>query len=390
MNCGKYIFSQIIELFPRDDFELCVEKYKGERYVKNFSCRDQLLAMSFGQLSYRESLRDVVACLSSHRSKLYHLGFHSSVALPTLSHANEKRDWRIYKDFAQILIKKAQQLYLKEPSVSDELNGACYAIDSTSIDLCLSLFPWAPFIKTKSAIKLHALMDLRGSIPVFFDMTNGKTSDVSFLDIIEFDRDAFYVMDRGYIDYGRLHKIHSAGAFFVTRTKTNSRIKRRYSNTVDRSTGVICDQTVFFTGKKTSEKYPDTIRRIKYKDRDTGKVYTFFTNNFKISASSISLLYKHRWQIELFFKWIKQHLKIKSFWGYSENAVKTQICIALCVYLIVAILKKRLNLPQDLYEILQILSISLFDKSGLNELFSRDDLQKLDDSQGKTLPLFDF
>ena len=233
-------------------------------------------------------------------------------------------------------------------------------------------------------------MDLRGSIPVFFDMTSGKVSDVCFLDTIEFERGAFYVMDRGYIDYGRLHKIHNTGAFFVTRTKTNSRIKRRYSNPADKTTGVICDQIVFFTGRKSAEKYPDTIRRVKYYDKETDKIYAFFTNNFDISALSISLLYKHRWQIELFFKWIKQHLKIKTFWGYSENAVKTQICIALCVYLIVAILKKRFKFSQNLYEILQILSISLFDKSGLNELSSRSDLQKLDDDNKKTLSLFDF
>ncbi len=390
MNLGKYIFAQIVELFPRDDFDSCVKRYAGDRYTKSFSCRDQLLAMAFGQLSYRESLRDVVVCLSSHRSKLYHLGFRSSVALPTLARANEKRDWCIYRDLAQILIKKARKLYLDEPDISDELGGACYAIDSTSIELCLRIFSWAPYVKTKAAVKLHTLMDLRGSIPTFFNITSGLVNDMNFLDMVAFEPGGFYVMDRGYLDYGRLHKIHEAGAFFVTRTKINTRIKRRYSKTVDRATGILCDQTIFFTGKWAKERYPDTLRRVKYHDTETNQTYIFLTNNFTVSAPSIALLYKHRWQIELFFKWIKQHLKIKVFWGHSENAVKIQICISLCTYLVVAILKKRLRLEQNLYAILQILSISLFDKTPLFELFSGSDIQKLNSASQNTLSLFDF
>lgn len=379
-----------MEHLPRHDFDSCVSRYQGERYAKSFSCRDQFLSMAFGQLSYRESLRDVVACLSSHHLKLYHLGFQSTVTKTTLAKANEKRDWRIYRDLAQVLIEKARKLYGNEPSIAEDIAGACYAIDSSSIELCLSLFPWAPYVVTKAAIKLHMVMDLQGSIPMFFDMTSGKVNDINFLDKVMFELGAFYVMDRGYLDFRRLYKIHNAGAFFVTRAKHNMRFKRRYSNTIDKATGVLCDQVIILTGKQTAFKYPDAIRRIKYRDEETGHVYVFLTNNLTISAYSIALLYKHRWQIELFFKWIKQHLKIKTFWGQSENAVKTQICIALCTYLTVAILKKRMNLKQNLYEILQILSVSLFDKSGLDELFSGDNLQKLDDDRENTLSLFDF
>jgi transposase len=288
------------------------------------------------------------------------------------------------------LIKKARKLYIDEPEIANDIAGACYAIDSSSIELCLSLFPWAPYVTTKAAIKLHLVLDMRGSIPTFFDMTSGKVNDVNFLDLVLFESGAFYVMDRGYVDFGRLYKIHKAGAFFVTRAKHNTRFERRYSNPVDKTTGVICDQIIFLTGVQTAQKYPDTLRRIKYRDAETGHVYVFLTNNLDVSAYSIALLYKHRWQIELFFKWIKQHLKIKAFWGHSENAVKTQICIALCSYLIVAILKKRLNLKQNLYEILQILSISLFDKSALAELFSDDSLQDNSEEFKNTLSLFGF
>jgi len=390
MNYGKYIFTQIMEHLPRHDFDSCVERYKGERYAKSFSCRDQFLTMTFGQLAYRESLRDVTTCLFSHRSKLYHLGFQSPIILSTLSYTNENRDWRIYRDLAMALIKKARKLYIDEPEIAKDINGACYAIDSSSIELCLSLFPWAPYVTTKAAIKLHTVIDLCGSIPTFFDMTSGKVNDVNFLDLVSFESGAFYVMDRGYVDFGRLYKIHKAGAFFVTRAKHNTRFKRRYSNPVDKTTGVLCDQMIFLTGVQTSQKYPDTLRRIKYRDAETGHVYVFLTNNLDISAHSVALLYKHRWQIELFFRWIKQHLKIKAFWGHSENAVKTQICIALFSYLIVAILKKRLNLKQNLYEILKILSISLFDTSALAELFSNDSLQCYSEEYKKTLSLFGF
>ena len=379
-----------MEYLPRHDFDSCVERYKGERYAKSFSCRDQFLTMTFGQLAYRESLRDVTACLFSHRSKLYHLGFQSPIILSTLSYTNENRDWRIYRDLAMILIKKARKLYIDEPEIAKDIGGACYAIDSTSIELCLSLFPWAPYVTTKAAIKLHLVLEMRGSIPTFFDMTSGKVNDVNFLDLVLFEPGAFYAIDRGYVDFGRLYKIHKAGAFFVTRAKHNTRFKRRYSNPVDKTTGVLCDQIIYLTGVQTALKYPDTLRRIKYRDAKTKHVYVFLTNNFDISAYSVALLYKHRWQIELFFKWIKQHLKIKAFWGHSENAVKTQICIALCSYLIVAILKKRLDLKQNLYEILQIMSVSLFDKSALTELFSDDSQQDIPGETKNTLPLFRF
>lgn len=390
MNQGKYVFAQIMEQIPREDFESCVKRYRGERYAKSFSCRDQFLAMAFGQLAYRESLRDTSACLSAHRSKLYHLGFHSRAALPTLARANEKRDWRIYRDFAEILIEKTRKLYLDDPGIAIDLDGACYAIDSTSIELCLKFFPWAPYVSTKGAVKLHLVLDLRGSIPAFFNMTSGKVNDVNFLDSVSFERGAFYAMDRGYLDFGRLYAIHSAGAFFVTRAKDNTCWKRRYSKPVDKTTGVLCDQIIFLTGVRTPEKYPETLRRIRYRDAETNQIYVFLTNNFAVSAQTIALLYKNRWKIELFFKWIKQHLKIKVFWGHSGNAVKTQICIALCTYLLVAILKKRLCIERNLYEILQILSVSLFDKTPLLELFSRDDMQNRNEDGGNTLSLFDF
>jgi transposase len=308
----------------------------------------------------------------------------------TLAHANEQRDWRIYRDLAQILIVTAQRLYIDEPSIAPDIAGACYAIDSTSIELCLALFPWSPYMTKKSALKLHTVMDIRGSIPTFFDMTSGKVADVHFLDLITFIAGAFYIMDRGYIDFARLYAINKAGAFFVTRAMENTRFERRYSHPIDKETGILCDQTIVLRRKLTKAKYPDTLRRVKYRDGETGRVYVFLTNNFTISASSVALLYKHRWKIELFFKWIKQHLKIKVFWGHSENAVKTQICIALCTYLIVAILKKRLRIERSIYEMLQILSVSLFDKSPLVELFSRPGVQIPIKGSESTLSLFDF
>lgn len=372
------------------DLDRAVARFGGERYAKSFSCREQFLAMAFGQLAYRESLRDVAVCLSAQEEKLYHLSFRSSLSRTTLAHANEQRDWRIYRDLAQILIATAQRLYLDEPAIAPDIAGACYAIDSTSIELCLTLFPWSPYMTTKSALKLHTMMDIRGSIPTFFDMTSGKVADVKFLDLVAFIAGAFYIMDRGYVDFKRLYSIRQAGAFFVTRAMTNTRFERRYSHPVDKATGVVCDQTIVLTGTSTKEKYPDTLRRVKYRDAETGIIYVFLTNNFTISASSVALLYKHRWKIELFFKWIKQHLKIKSFWGYSENAVKTQICIALCTYLIVAIVKKRLRIERSLYEMLQILSVSLFDKSPLVELFSRPGIQIPVKGSATTLSLFDF
>lgn len=390
MNRGKYVFAQIMECVPRHDFDKCIKKYKGERYTKSFSCRDQFLAMAFGQLSYRESLRDVVTCLTSHKQKNYHLGFMSSVALSTLAYANEKRNWRMYRDLAQVLITTAKKLYVDETNIAEDIKNSCYAIDSSSIDLCLSLFKWSPYVKTKAAIKLHMVLDIQGSIPTFFDMTSGKVADVTFLDSMTYEPDAFYILDRGYIDYTRLYRIHTSGAFFVTRAKVNSKLTRRYSRPVDKTTGVISDQIVCLSKRATVTQYKDIIRRISYRDKETNHYYVFITNNLKVSAYSIALLYKNRWQVELFFKWIKQHLKIKTFWGYTENAVKTQICIALCVYLIVAILKKRLKLKQNLYEILQILSISLFDKSLISELFSDIRLQKEEESAQKPLSLLGF
>ena len=383
MHHGAYIFTQVIAHIPRSPFEISIKKYRGEHYTKNLSCRDQLLALMFGQLSYRDSLRDVVLCLTVHERKLYHLGFRTLPKLPTLARANEKRNWNIYRDLCIALIAEARTLYIHEPAIASDIAGACYAIDSTSIDLCLSLFPSLPFVATKGAVKLHLGMELSGSIPAFFDMTSGKIADMQFLDSVVYEQGAFYVMDRGYVDFARLYALHTAGAFFVTRAKVNTRFTRRYSRTTGDT--ITCDQV----GTLENKKYPDTLRRIKYTD-DLNHTYVFITNNMSVSAESIALLYKNRWQIELFFKWIKQHLKIKRFWGHSPNAVKLQICVALCTYLIVAIMKKKLHLQQNLYEILQILSVSLFDKSGLVELFSKKTPKCEMPVSGNTLQLFDF
>jgi len=383
MHHGSYIFTQVIEHLPRSPFETCVKRYRGEHYVKALSCRDQLLALMFGQLSYRDSLRDVVICLSVHREKLYHMGFRTLPKLPTLAKANEKRSWEIYRDLCSVLIIEARHLYAREPTLATDIDTACYAIDSTSIDLCLALFPSLPFVSTKGAVKLHMGMDLRGSIPAFFDMTSGKHHDASFLDTLTYEAGSFYIFDRGYLDFVRLHSIHTSGAFFVTRAKINTQFIRRYSRKTKEC--ITCDQV----GTLLNKKYPDVLRRIKYTD-EMGHTYVFLTNNMTVSAESITLLYKNRWQIELFFKWIKQHLKIKRFWGHSENAVKLQICVALCTYLTVAILKKKLHLRQNLYEILQILSVSLFDKSGLVELFAKKSKRLNVPPSEYTASLFDF
>ena len=383
MNHGTYIFTQVIEHLPRSPFATAVKKHKGEHYTKSLSCRDQLLALMFGQLSYRDSLRDIVLCLNIHQHKLYHLGFRTLPTLPTLAKANQKRSWKIYRDLCNVLITEARSLYTGGTATAHDIDTACYAIDSTSIDLCLSLFPSLPYVGTKGAVKLHLGLDLCGSIPAFFDMTSGKKHDASFLDTLTYEAGSFYIMDRGYLDFLRLHRIHTSSAFFVTRLKVNTRFKRRYSRVT--SDTITYDQV----GTLDNKKYPDTLRRIKYTD-ETGHAYVFLTNNLTVSAESITLLYKNRWQIELFFKWIKQHLKIKRFWGHSENAVKLQICVALCTYLTVAILKKKLHLRQNLYEILQILSVSLFDKSGLVELFSKRTTNVESDQSETTLLLFDF
>lgn len=362
--------------------------------MKKLSCREQFLAMAFGQLAYRESLRDICTCLHAQRSKRYHLGFRTTIARSTLAEANEKRDWRIYRDCVYLLIAQARTLYRDDTQFALDIEGSCYAIDATSIEMCLAVFPWAPYMHTamhtKGAVKLHLLMDMRGSIPTFFHITDGTVGDVQFLDHLLFEAGAYYVMDRGYSDYGRMHTIHRAGAFFVTRAKSDMSYRRTSSRPVDRSTGLRSDQTMHLAGTLSSGRYPDALRRITYYDATTNHRYVFLTNNFTLDAYTITQLYKHRWQIELFFKWIKQHLKIKTFWGHSKNAVQTQICIALCTYLLVAILKKRLGIERNLYEMLQIVSVSLFDKSGLVELFSVRSLPEAEVGTESMASLFGF
>lgn len=387
MYQGKYVFSQVIEFLPHHHFYTCVEKYQGNKRVREFTCWQQFLCMSFGQLTHRESLSDTVVCLNAHESRLYHLGFGSKIAKTTLARVNENRDWRIYHDLAQILIQEARKLYLDDSSFNLDLDSTVYALDSSTIDLCLNIFQWAKFRKKKGAIKLHTLLDLRGNIPTFIEITDGKVNDVNILDLIEFEAGAFYVMDRGYLDYERLYKIQLSAAFFVTRAKKNMSFKRLYSRKVDKQSGVRCDQIIRFTGFYAHKDYPAKLRRIKYYDEEFKKHYVFLTNNFTIEAKMIANLYKHRWQIETFFKWIKQHLKIKSFWGTSRNAVHTQIWITVCAYVLVAIVRKRLEIKRSLYEILQILSTSPFDKISLNELFSSNQLQSYDGNSTKQLKL---
>ena len=364
MNAGRTVFSQLIEFLPHQEFQKCVARYGGDRYLKNLSCWDQYLAMAFAQLTYRESLRDIEACLRSVGAKLYHMGFRSKVARSTLADANESRDWRIYADFAQVLIAIARPLYVCDP-IGIDLDQSLYALDSTTIDLCLSLFPWAKFRKHKAAVKMHTLLDLHGNIPTFIRITDGKVHDVNILDEIMPEPGAFYVMDRGYIDFERLFVLTLSAAFFVVRTKSNVLLQRRYSHPVDKRTGVRSDQTVILTSVESASAYPDALRRVSYFDAETGKRLKFLTNNFTLPALTIAQIYKCRWQVELFFKWIKQHLRIKAFYGTSENAVKTQIWIAVSVYVLVAIVRKQLELDASLYQILQILSVSLFEKTSI-------------------------
>jgi len=370
MHTGKLIFAQLMEHLPEKTFGRCVDRYGGHHKVKSFSCMDQYLCMAFAQLTFRESLRDIEACLRSQSEKLYHLGIRGQVSRNTLANANATRDWRIYADFAQRLIGIARGLYVDEPFGVD-LGNTAYALDSTTIDLSLSLFPWAPFRTTKAAVKLHTLLDLRGNIPSFIHISDGKLHDVNILDQLIPEAGAFYIFDRGYIDFERLYRLHQAGSFFVTRAKKNMKAQRRYSHSVDRSTGLIFDQTMVLLGHYAAKDYPESFRGIRYKDPETGKRLLFLTNNTTLPALSIGALYKARWQVELFFRWIKQHLRIKSFFGTSENAVKTQIWIAVSIYVLVAIVKKRLNLSRSLYEILQILSLNLFEKTPLNTALSR-------------------
>jgi hypothetical protein len=370
MYAGQFIFSQVMAHLPMHTFRRCVNRYQGERYVKRFRCFDQYLVMAFAQLTSRESLRDIEACLRAHQNKLYHIGIRSTiVARNTLSKANEHRDWRIYADFAQSLIRTARPLYAEE-DLGLDLDNTIYALDSSTIDLCLSVFPWALFRSTKSAIKLHTLLDLRGNIPTFIHISDGKLHDVNVLDILLPEPGAFYIMDRGYVDFERLFALNIAGAFFVIRAKSNTQYRRRYSRPVEKTGSVKCDQTIVLTGVNTTTDYPQPLRRVKYHDTQTGKTFNFLTNNFAIPAQTVADLYRNRWQVELFFKWIKQHLRIKSFFGTSENAVKSQIWIAISVYVLVAIIKKRLDLKADLNTILQVLSLTLFEKTSLEQILT--------------------
>ena len=362
MNAGRTIFSQLIDHAPCKEFQKCVTRYAGDSNPRGFSCWDQYLAMAFAQLTYRESLRDIEACLGSMRGKLYHMGFRGKVSRSTLADANEAHDWRIVADFAQGLIGIARPLYGSDPMGVD-LEHSLYALDSTTIDLCLSLFPWAKFRRHKAAVKMHTLLDLRGNIPTFLRVTSGAVHDVNILDEILPEAGAFYVMDRAYIDFERLYVFTLSAAFFVVRTKSNVLLERRYSHAVDKSTGVRSDQTVILSSYTAASAYPDALRRVSYVDEETGKRLRFLTNNFTLPAPTIAAIYKQRWQVELFFKWIKQHLRIKAFYGLSENAVKTQIWTAVSVYVLVAIVRKRLGLEASLYQILQILSVTLFEKT---------------------------
>jgi hypothetical protein len=370
MNEGKLVFAQLAAHLPLTTLRRCVARYDGEHKVQRFSCLDQFLVMAFAQLTFRESLRDIEACLRAQTGKLYHLGIRGGIARNTLAHANAVRDWRIYADFAQRLIRLARQLYADEP-LGVQIRETVYALDATNIDLCLSLFPWAPYQRTKAAIKLHTLLDLRGNIPTFLHISDGKLYDVKVLDLLIPEAGAFYLMDRGYHDFERLFRIHHRGAFFVTRPRSNSRFRRIRSQPVDRSSGLICDQHVELRLPHSRERYPEPLRRIRFKDPDTGQSLTFITNHYALPALTVCTLYKMRWQVELFFKWIKQHLRIKAFFGTSENAVKTQIWIAVGTYLLVAIVRKRLKLSLSMHEILQILSLTLFEKIPLAELLSR-------------------
>lgn len=388
MYAGKLVFSQVMDHLPLHTLRRCVSRYQGERYVKRFSCLDQYLVMAVAQLTHRESLRDIEACFRAHQNKLYHMGIRApGVARNTLSKANERRDWRIHADFAQALIRIARPLYADE-DLGLELDNTIYALDASTIDLCLSVFPWALFRSTKSAVKLHTLLDLRGNIPTFVHISDGKLHDINVLDILLPEAGAFYIMDRGYVDFERLFALSMTGAFFVIRAKSNTRFRRRYSHPVDKSGGIRCDQTIVLTGTHSATDYPQPLRRVKYHDAASGKTLSFLTNNFAIPAQTVADLYRYRWQVELFFKWIKQHLRIKSFFGVSENAVKSQIWIAISVYVLVAIIKKRLGITADLYTILRVLSVTLFEKMPLEQLLNLGDCITQDADMDKQLNLF--
>jgi hypothetical protein len=387
MKFRRTVFSQVMDFLSIDNFRACVSRYHGDYKVKSFSCWDQFLCLSFAQLTFRESLRDIEVCLRSQESKLYHLGFRGKISRSTLADANENRDWRIFSDLAQVLIQKAKKLYVNDKFRVD-LEDSVYALDSTTIDLCLSIFPWAKFRKTKGAIKLHTLLDLRGDIPEFIHISDGKLHDVNVLDILVPKPGSFYIMDRGYVDFKRLYSLKERLAFFVTRAKRGFQFKRQYSYPIDKNTGLRFDQRVILSGQSTSKDYPEPLRRIGYFDQDTKKFFIFITNNFVVPAQVICDLYKMRWKVELFFKWIKQHLKIKTFFGTSENAVKTQIWIAVCTYVIVAIMKKELHLKESLYTILQILSVTVFEKNHILQVLADDQYKEKNTDICNQLELF--
>lgn len=389
MNQGKYVFSQLIGLISYKQFQTLVTRHKGEYKVKDFSCWKQFLCMAFGQLTHRESLSDTLMCLKANTHKLYHLGIGQLVANSTLTRANEKRSCLIYQDFAMLLIKEAKQLYFGDDGLEVQLKNNVFAIDATTIDLCLSTFYWATFRSTKGGVKLHTQLDLKTSIPEFILFSTASVHDVNVLDVISFEANSFYIMDRGYVDYQRLYRVHLCHAFFITRAKDNMNYRRLYSHEADKTKGVLYDQTIMLNGYYAAKDYPVKMRRIKFYDEQTGKVLIFLTNNFHLAATEIAQLYKHRWKIELFFKWIKQHLKIKSFWGHSENAVKTQVWIAVSVYVLVAIAKKKFMLRQSLYEILQVLSISIFERMPINQLFQQTQLQYFKEQNHNQLNMFD-
>lgn len=389
MYTGQTVFSQVTQFMPLRRFHTCVKRYGGNHKVQRFKCLDQFLVMVFAQLTFRESLRDIEACLRAMHPKLYHVGIRARVSRNTLANANEVRDWRIYADFAHILVNEARRLYAEEDFGQELREATLYALDATTIDLCLTLFPWARFRRAKGAVKLHTLMDLRGSIPSFIYISDGKLHDVNVLDLLLPESGAYYVMDRGYLDFGRLFRLHQSLAFFVTRARRRFRFRRRYSHPADKSAGIQCDQTIVLDSFYPAKKYPEPLRRIHFLDPETGDRLVFLTNNFELPATTIAELYKARWRIELFFKWIKQHLRIKVFYGTSENAVKTQIWIAVSTYLLVAIVKRKLHLEQSLYTILQVLSVSLFEKVPISQALTGYQSQSSDPSDRKQLNLFD-
>lgn len=388
MNEGRTVFAQLMSLAPHKAFARCVERYRGNARLRSLSCWDQYLCMAFAQLTYRESLRDIEVCLGAMPEKLYHMGIRSRIARSTLADANERRDWRIFADFAHVLIDEARRLYAGD-ALDVELEETVYALDSTTIDLCLSMFPWARFRTTKGGIKLHTLLDLRGSIPSFLHITEAAVHDVQILDILVPEAGAWYVLDRGYVDFARLYFLTQCAAHFVLRAKKNLKFHRRYSHDVDRSTGVFCDQTILLTGPRSTELYPDPLRRVRFHDREAGKKITLLSNHFRVSALTLAELYRCRWDVELFFKWIKQHLRIKAFYGTSVNAVKTQIWIAISVYVLVAILKKRLGIDHSLYTLLQLLSVTLFEKVAISQALANMTYTPTMDIERNQLLLFD-